>query len=89
MKSVTTQRFRKALEGLPARIQSKAKTSYKLWKSNPNHPGLDFKPIYAKDPIWAVRIGLGSRALGLLQEDTMIWFWIGSHEEYNSLIKNL
>ncbi len=29
------------------------------------------------------------RALGIRQEDTLIWFWIGSHEEYNNLIAQL
>jgi len=26
------------------------------------------------------------RALGVRAGDDMIWFWIGSHEDYNSLL---
>ena len=60
-----------------------------MWRNNPGHASLDFKAIHSKDPIYAVRIGLGYLALGILQDDTMIWFWIGSHEEYNTMINNL
>jgi hypothetical protein len=36
-----------------------------------------------------VRIGLGWRALGLLQGDVMIWFWIGPHAEYDRLVEQM
>jgi hypothetical protein len=29
------------------------------------------------------------RALGLLEDDTIIWFWIGSHADYDDLISRL
>lgn len=89
MKSVTTSKFRACLEKLPDHIQIKARKSYRLWLTNSLHPSLQFKQIHSTSPIYAVRISLGYRALGILEEDTMVWFWIGSHEEYNSMIKNL
>jgi mRNA-degrading endonuclease RelE of RelBE toxin-antitoxin system len=89
MKSVTTKRFRKAFEKLPGGIQDKARKTYSQWKNNPKHPGLDFKQIHSKDPIYSVRVGLGYRAMGILKNDTMVWFWIGSHEDYNQLISSL
>jgi hypothetical protein len=36
-----------------------------------------------------VRVGIGWRALGVKQEDTMVWFWIGSHAEYDRLLDEL
>jgi hypothetical protein len=36
-----------------------------------------------------VRIGLGWRALGLLQGDAMIWFWIGPHSEYDRRVERM
>jgi hypothetical protein len=27
--------------------------------------------------------------LGILEDDTVKWFWIGSHEAYNEIIKHL
>jgi hypothetical protein len=29
-----------------------------------------------------VRVTLGYRAIGLLEGDTVTWFWIGSHDDY-------
>jgi len=89
MKSVTTSKFRKALHKLPKVTQDRARSTYLLWLDNPHHPGLHFKQIHAKEPIYSIRVGLGYRATGILQVDTMIWFWIGSHEEYNTMIRNL
>ncbi len=88
MKSVTTERFRKAFENLPKEIQERARKGYNLWKQDSYHPSLHFKQVTIK-PIYSVRIGLSYRALGIKQEETMIWFWIGSHEDYNKLIIQL
>lgn len=89
MKSVTTPKFRKALQKLPASVQRKARRIYKQWKRNPQHPGLEFKQIHSRDKIYAVRVGLGYRALCVSENETFIWFWIGSHEDYNKLVDQL
>jgi hypothetical protein len=34
-----------------------------------------------------VRVGLGYRALGVREADTMVWFWIGSHAEWRREIE--
>jgi hypothetical protein len=57
-----------------------------MWKENSHHPSLHYKQIHQKEPIFSVRIGLSYRALGIKEDEVMIWFWIGSHEEYNNLI---
>jgi hypothetical protein len=54
---------------------------------NPSHPGVHFKRVHFKrvhdrEPICSARVGLGWRVLGLLEGDTVTWFWIGSHAEY-------
>jgi hypothetical protein len=87
--SVTTDRFRKAFARLPIAIQDKAKRSYLLWQTDPYHPSLNFKLVYSEKQIYSVRIGISYRALGLKEDDTLIWFWIGSHEDYNNLINRL
>ena len=89
MRSVTTARFRKSLERLPKKIQTRAVKVYALWSKDPQHPSISFKQIHSTEPIYSVRIGLGYRALGILNDKTMVWFWIGSHEDYNSLIKTM
>jgi hypothetical protein len=56
---------------------------------DPSHPSLQFKRVHAKEPIYSVRIGLGWRAVGVRSDDTVVWFWIGSHAEYDKLLSGL
>jgi hypothetical protein len=77
----THRRFWKAFEKLPASIQNLAREKYALWKRDPFHSSLHFEE--RRNGICVVRIGTGYRALGLREDDTVIWFWIGTHEEYN------
>jgi len=87
LRSVTTKRFRDAYAALPAVAKKKAKEAYQRWKKNPFHPSLSFKQIHTTEPIFSLRVGIAYRALGRKEKDTMIWFWIGSHENYNTLLK--
>jgi len=89
MKSSVTKEFRKRLNALPSEVQEQAARAYALWRSNPYHPSLQFKRVSQRQPIYSVRIGLGYRALGLLEGDRIYWFWIGSHAEYDALLKRL
>jgi hypothetical protein len=89
LKSHLTDDFRTCFEKLPQRIQRLARKNYKLWKKDPHHPGLQFKKVGMRMPAYAIRVGMGWRALGVLEEDTIIWFWIGSHAEYDGLLPRL
>ena len=89
MKSHVTAEFRRLFAALPTDVQQRARQSYLLWKDNPAHPGVEFKRVHPRQPIYSVRAGLGWRAVGLRQADTMIWFWIGSHAEYDGLLRRL
>lgn len=86
MNSYTTERFWKAFDKLPQNIQRRAREAYQLWKQNPYHPSLQFKIIHQTKQIYSVRIGIGWRAVGVKSNADIVWFWIGSHEEYNNLI---
>ena len=35
---------------------------------------------------WSARVGLRYRALALEVDDGYLWFWIGSHADYDRLI---
>jgi hypothetical protein len=89
MISFVTEDFIKLFKNIPNEIQYLARKTYKLWLDNPYHPSLQFKPIHSIDTIWSVRIGLKWRVLGYRQEDTIYWFWIGSHSDYNKMIDKL
>jgi hypothetical protein len=71
---------------LPADHRKRARRAYRLWRSNPSHPGIQFKRIHSTELIFSARVGLGWRALGTLEGDTITWFWIGSHAEYDTIV---
>lgn len=89
MKSTTTSQFWKLYNGLPENVQHRADRTYELWQINPQAHGLYFKRVGQKRPVYSVRIGRGYRALGLREGDTILWFWIGDHDEYERLLKHL
>lgn len=89
MKSRTTERFRSAFERLPAAVQRRAGAAYGLFRKDPHHPSLRFKQVHPTRLIYSVRIGLGYRALGVRDRDEIIWFWIGSHADYDRLLADL
>ena len=89
MKSRTTERFRKVFEKLSPPIQEQAKETYRLFEQNPSYPSLRFKKIHKSEDTYSVRISQDYGALGVLEGDTIIWFWIGSHADYDQLINKL
>lgn len=89
MNSRTTRRFRELLAALPAHVRRQAQEAYRLFQGNPAHPGLHFKQVHPDPPIYSARVGIGYRAVGALDGDTIIWFWIGSHTDYDKLLQQL
>jgi hypothetical protein len=89
MESKTTEKFRALLSTTPQSIQLKANACYALWSENPDHPSLRFKKVHQTLPIYSVRIDLNWRAVGTLQKDMMIWFWVGSHRDYEKLLSQI
>jgi hypothetical protein len=57
---------------------------HRLWLENPFHPSLSFKEL-APD-LWSVRINRQYRALARRKSDLVVWFWIGTHAEYDRLL---
>ncbi|MFH1096573.1 MAG: hypothetical protein ABH886_05975 [Candidatus Desantisbacteria bacterium] len=89
MNSQLTDDFIQCFRKLPDMIKQKARKNYRLWKQNPYHPSLEFKEVQSIKPIYSVRVGIGWRALGIRENDTIIWFWIGSHNYYEKLLRQL
>lgn len=82
MKSQTLPSFWKSYRTLDLTIRKQARKAYYLWRENPFHPSLHFKCIDREERIWSVRITRNYRAIGILEKDTITWFWIGSHDDY-------
>ena len=38
--------------------------------------------------MYSVRVTLGHRALRLVEGDEVVWFWIGSHADYDRLLSS-
>ena len=89
MNSHTTWRFRETLLQLPEEVRQNAREACKLWRQDPRHPSLHFKRIHTTKPIYSVRVALGWRAVGVFRGDDMVWYWIGSHADYEKLISHL
>lgn len=77
-------RFWQAYDALPSDVQRLADENYELLKRDPRHQSLHFKKV---GRFWSVRVGLRYRALAVQQEADLVWFWIGSHAEYDRLIQ--
>jgi hypothetical protein len=82
MKSATLPSFWEAYAALDESYKKRARKAFHLWMQNPFHPSLHFKCINVEEDIWSVRISLRFRAVGIWEADTVTWFWIGSHAEY-------
>lgn len=89
MRSRVNERFRKAFDALPGEIRRQARAAYARWHDNPSHPSLQYKKIHRTQPIYSVRVALGWRAIGIEQDGEMLWFWIGSHADYDKLLRRL
>jgi mRNA-degrading endonuclease RelE of RelBE toxin-antitoxin system len=86
MRSFTQNGFWEEYHRLPPDIQRRAREAYRLFSEDPNHPSLNFKRVNQKNRYYSVRISYGYRALGVLDQNEIIWFWIGPHHEYDKLL---
>jgi hypothetical protein len=89
MNSHTTERFRRALAALPDDIRQQAREAYRLFRDNPQHPGLRFRQVHPTLPVYSARINADYRAVGIRTGETIVWFWVGKHSEYERLLRNL
>lgn len=87
-----TDSYKKLLEKLPVEIQQACQQTFEDWKRNPS--SLKMKALAAlNNEGFSAEINLRYRALGFKQKDSegktdYVWFWVGSHEDYNNIIAN-
>lgn len=84
MTHFATARFWSCYAALPEAVQKLADENFELLKLNASHPSLHFKRVGA---YWSARVGLHYRALAVADDDALVWFWIGHHNEYDRLIR--
>lgn len=83
MRHFASPSFWEAYAKLPESIRALADKNYALLKENPRHPSLQLKKV---GRFWSVRVGSRHRALAVDADSNLLWFWIGSHADYDAII---
>lgn len=84
MNHKASPRFWQCFNSLPEDVQGRARRAFETLKESPDHPALGLKRI---GKFWSARVGLHYRALAFEDGDHVVWFWIGTHSEYDQLIR--
>jgi hypothetical protein len=87
MKSYASPRFWRLFQELPQETKETAVRNFRLWQENPHHPSLRYRRLQGKDDLVTVRVGRDYRAVGLLESGAVQWIWIGSHADYDQLLR--
>ena len=80
----TTASFWGCYNHLPEDLRDRADKQFQLLSEAPNHPSVQLKPIGG---LWSARVTDAYRVLALRDGNVFTWFWIGTHDEYERLLK--
>ena len=83
MRHRTTPEFWDHYRALPRDIQRKADKAFALLKQNPRHGSLHFKRV---GEFWSARVDASHRAVAVEDGGDILWFWLGTHAEYERLL---
>ncbi len=70
---------------LPDEVRALADKNFELLRHDPHHRSLRLKKVGS---FWSARIGLHYRVLARERAEGLVWFWIGPHSEYDTLIRS-
>ena len=80
-KNKTTDDFWDEYENLPNDVKKSADEAYKIFKENPDHPGLNFERLSSKDKLFSVRLNRGYRAYAKeIEHGLLKWYMINIHD---------
>lgn len=86
MISRTRRSFWTLHSALDAETQAAARRAYALFRESPDHPSLRFKKLGGYADVWTVRVNEQYRSVCRRSGDTVVWFWIGSHNAFDKMI---
>jgi hypothetical protein len=86
MRHLALPRFWQHYQALPKEIQQLADKNFALLQADPMHASLHFKRVGRTKQLWSVRVGIHYRALAVEKPEGLVWFWIGTHAEYDNLL---
>lgn len=75
--------FWRLYDALPSVVRGVADTQFAFLKVNPRHPSLHLKRV---GRFHSVRVGAHYRALAVVVDDGLLWWWIGTHAEYDRVV---
>jgi hypothetical protein len=84
LKSKTLPEFWECFNALPGEIQALARKKFHIWQEHPFHSSLRFKEI--QPGVWSVRVSAKYGALGFEHAEQIVWYWIGTHDDYDELV---
>lgn len=84
MRHFASPSFWELYEKLPAAIQELADKNFELLKADPKHPSLHLKKA---GKYWSARVGIKYRTLGVEIDEGLLWFWVGTHAEYDKMLE--
>ncbi len=84
-----THSFVVHVSGLPPHVQKLVVKAIGLWEANPKHRSLRLHPL--KDTkkgrhatgSYSISLNMQYRALYVLDGAVAVWYWVGSHAEYD------
>lgn len=89
MTSRFTRSYLKRLRSLPHHVQKRAVKAIKLLEGNERYPSLHFKEVSMPDSAWSIRVSQDYRMVGYREAGTVTWFWIGKHDDYDTLLNQM
>ena len=84
--SKATPEFWDLYRDLPREVKKAARKAFRLWSATPFHPSLNFKKVGSSK--WSTRVGSNYRSVGRFEGGSFVWSWIGSHADYDTLLKS-
>ncbi len=87
-----TREFKDLFAKLPKRIQELAKAAYRQFRANPDHPSLRRHSLEDSDKgrhragSFSVSITMRYRAIYAVDGTVNVWYWIGSHNDYENFV---
>ena len=78
--------FLEALRKLDHETRRKVQRAYQLFKDNPRHGSLRFRRVRGTRNHYSARVDDYYRVLGVVEGNTITWYWVGPHDEYERMI---
>jgi hypothetical protein len=88
-RNVRTRDFKQRFDRLPEHVRRLAVVAFRLFRDDPDHPMLHRHPLgdthrgQHRAGSFSVWINRQYRAIYVEDGGTNVWYWVGSHSDYN------